>query len=132
VVDYANLAALAKTLIEANGRTVTLLKRNTTPTTPGAPWEGNTGAPSSGTGGAIAVFVPARGTSFGADAVARENTLIDDIEQFALIASTSLPANTDLNAYDTIDDGTHIWKIVFAGELQPGATSLIWEIGVKL
>lgn len=136
MVDYDEFAAIAKELVEEHGRTITLLKRNTTPTTPGTPWTGNTATPGSGSGGAsvsaIACFVPAAGSGFGSAARDRDLDIVKDVEQFALIASTSLPANTDLRAFDSIDDGTHIWKVVFVEELRPGPTSLIWQIGVKL
>lgn len=135
--DYVRLAATAKRLIEANGRNVTLYKPNTTPANPSQPWRGpdTTSPPDSGKGGdsltVLACFVPARGTSFGADRTARPGSLLEDVEQYALIASTSMPDGTDLTQYDSIDDGSNIWQIVFSGELRPSTTSLIWEVGVK-
>lgn len=134
--NFTRSAALAKRLIEASGRTVELLKLNRDPLNSAAPWRGPdmTAEPASADGGdsveAIACFVPARGAGFGRDAFDREASTVRDAQQVALIASTSLPANTDLSRFDVIRDGTDVWKIVFVGELRPASTSVVWEVAV--
>jgi hypothetical protein len=137
VPDYAKLAATAKRLIEQNGRPVTLYKANREPADPAQPWRGvDLGSAPTGAdgGGRIsnvkAAFVPVRGTSLGQDATEGPEGLQRDIEQSVLIAATSLPAGSDLSAYDTLLDGGRIWRIYSIGKLAPGTTTLIWDLGV--
>lgn len=136
MVDFASAAATAKRLIEANGRTVTLLKLNRTEADPTKPWRGpDTDADPSaaGEGGKLVVkaaFVPARGTGFGRDINASPNPLLSDVEQFALIAAASLPTGTDLEDFDLMRDRSKLWRIIFAGLLAPADTDVVWEVGV--
>lgn len=131
--NFVKLAATAARLIEASGRTVTLLKYNRDPADAGEPWRGpiTSAEPSEAEGGAAvpatAVFVPASGGGFGSKATDREQTLVRDAQQIALVASNSIDG-ADLREFDALRDGADVWKIVSAEELRPGSTSLVWEV----
>jgi hypothetical protein len=137
VPDFVKLAATAKRLIEQSGRAVTLYKQNREPADEAQPWRGPDMSvpPSSAEGGGRlsgvkAAFVPARGSGFGRDYVERQDDLSRNVEQVALIAATSLPAGTDLGAFDSMLDGSTVWRIYFAAKLAPATTALCWELGV--
>lgn len=134
MVDYAKLAATSLRLIEANSRSVTLFKTNRTPADSAKPWRGPdlSADPDDAEGGdtlaVLAAFVGARGSGFGRDARERENTVVKDGTQFALVANSSLPDGTNLREFNALRDGDDLWRIVFVGELKPATTSLVWEL----
>lgn len=133
MVDYAKLAATAKRLIEANGRSVTLFKSNTVPANAGQPWRGpdSSADPEEDEGGetltVTVCFVPARGTNLSEEAREREETIVKDGVEYALIATNSLPDGTNVREFNAMQDGDNLWRVKFVGELRPGGTGLMWE-----
>lgn len=134
--DFVKLAATAKRLVEGSARSVTFFKANRLPADAAKPWRGpESGDPVALEGGAtledvLACFVPATGSGLGFDAMDRPGTLIRDAQQFALVAATSLPDGTDLSEFDSIEDGSTVWKIVHVAELHPADTGLLWSVAV--
>lgn len=128
MVDMAAAATTAQRLVEANGRTVTIQQRSTTPADANKPWRGPAAAQGA-TLSAILCFVPLAGGGLGQlfEDVPRE--LIRSATGGALVASLSVPG-ADLAAYDTVLDGAQAWKILFAQELRPSSTSILWALGL--
>lgn len=125
MVDFVKLAATAERLIEANGRSVTVTKQGKTPVDPNQPWRGSsTPVLDSVTG--IAAFVSPGDLG----KVVTNVDQLKRVDQVALFA-----ANNDggklLEDFDTITDGSVIWKIHRAELLKPGATRLLYlfEVG---
>lgn len=134
MVDYTALAATAKRLVEANGRSVTLLKENRVPDVAGEPWRGTSTAPVAGQGGdtqpAIVAFVPAGGSGLGRLATDSAGGLQVQLDQVGLLAATTVPA-IDVEKFDRVLDGTVPWKIVTREKLQPSDTAVLWVLGLK-
>lgn len=134
MVDYAKLATTAQRLVEANGREVTLFKMNRDPDDSSKPWRGpdTSDVPDDIEGGetltVTAAFVGARGTGFGRDARERDETIVKDGVQFALIATDSLPDGTNVREFNALKDGDELWRILFVGELRPSTAGLLWEV----
>lgn len=138
MADFTRSAALAKRLIEKNGRAVTLVKSNRTPANVNQPWRGPSTAapPASAQGGdeidAIAVFVPTSGSGLGRRTVDDpERPHIRNATDIALVASDSLGAGADLSVFDFLRDGSKLWKITGVQELRPSSTSVLWEVGLS-
>lgn len=135
MVDFAKSAALAKRLVEANGRTVELLRQNRTAADPSAPWRGPSFAaePAAGTGGrsveVLACFVPVGGSGLGRSSIDEGTTVVRSAQQVALVAAPSA-AGIDLSDFDVIRDGVDVWKIIAIHELRPAGTSVLWSIEV--
>ena len=135
MVNFTNLAATAKRLVEANGRSVTLLKENRDPDNASEPWRGTGTAPVALQGGdtqtGIVAFVPASGSGFGRLASDSGGGLQVQLDQVGLLAATSVPG-IDVEAFDRLldADGTH-WKIVTRGKLRPATTTVLWVLGLK-
>lgn len=124
MVDYVSLAATAKRLIDANGRTVTLTKQGNTPATASKPWRGQS-SPVVSTVSGKAVFVDPSmmGTMFtNEDNVKRG-------EQIALFAASN-DAGNDLHLFDTITDDAVVWKILTAKLLAPASTRILYVFEV--
>ncbi len=140
MVDFVNLAKTAKKLVEANGRSVTLYKRDRTPAVAADPWRGPDSVPTSPDGLVIGplkvAFVPATGSGFGKLLFDADNTLRRKIDLVGLLATDSVVAldftAADVEKADTLKDGTKIYKIVEVGHLQPGDTSLLFVLGLAL
>jgi len=133
MADFAKLAATAKRLIEANGRTLTLRKRNRTPESAAQPWRGPAATPATAASGVtlsvVGVVVPVTGTGLGSVKVVGD-TLTQRFEQAALIASASLPTGVDLKEFGTLVDGDRAWTIARVQELRPASTSVIYALGL--
>ena len=135
MVDYVALAAVAQTLIETNGRLITLRKANRTADNTSEPWRGTSTAPVAGQEGdtqtAIGVFVPPRGTGLGRMVQDMTGQLLSAFDQVCLIASDSVPG-VDLEPFGTIvDTDSVVWQIKLREQLKPGDVSLIWVLGLK-
>lgn len=141
--DFTRAAALAKRLIEASGRSVTLYKLDRTPDDPTKPWRGTDGPPSNAGGGktipAIAAFVPASGSGMGKMVADAGGSLSVAFDQVALLATGSIPAGVtpdDIEECDSMLDETaggseQVWKIVTRGHLRPASESIMFVLGVK-
>lgn len=141
MVDFVKMAAVAKRLIEANGRDVTLYKRDRTPAVAGEPWRGPDSTPTPPDGLVIGpvkmAFVPATGSGFGKLLFSGDETLMQKIDEVGLLAADSIEdlvppfADTDIEAIDTLKDGTRIYKVVEVGHLKPADKSLLFVLGLK-
>ena len=134
MVNFTALAATAKRLVEANGRSVTLLKENRVPDNASEPWRGTSTEPAVLTGGdeqtALVAFVPASGSGFGRLASDNQAGLQVQFDQVGLLAASSLDG-VDVEGFDRVLDGTTSWKIVTRGKLQPATTPVLWVLGLK-
>lgn len=127
MVDYARLAATAKRLIEANGRTVTLYRNGREVADASKPNRG----PARTAATPLtpkAAFVPPRGTGFGFD-LTLDPSLEESVDQVALIAADSVPGE-DLETIDRLTDRLRPYQVVTVGRLQPGDRPVLFEIGV--
>lgn len=130
MADFVKLAATAKRLIEKNGRVVSLFKRSTTPANASQPWRGATALDASGNPlNVIACVVPAAGSGFGRRRVV-DGELAEAFEQVALVAASSLPADTELERFSTVVDGKRTWKIDAVDKLQPADVPLVYVLGL--
>lgn len=124
LIDYAELVAVAQSLISATGRQVTFQRLSTTAADLTKPWNG-TGSPTVQVSATLfATFVPATGSGFGREFVSEE--MLKRVEQVCLVA----PNANNMSTFNTIVDGA-TWGIEWVYELKPGATTLLWAIGVK-
>lgn len=119
--DYAALRTLAQRLISESGRTLTLVKRDLTPTNGSKPWRGSSSDIDDATEtSVIGVFVPGEDNIQEAGQSNRRK-----LNRFYVAGQA-----TDLTDYHQIKDGTNIWRIVKNTVLQPGDTTLLYEIEV--
>ena len=141
MVDFVKLAATAERLVEANGRDAVLFKKDRTPANVAEPWRGpdlTAPDPAAGIGPVKVAFVPPSGSGFGKLLFDADESLRVKIEQVGLLAAKSVtdltPAATaaDVEAADTLRDGTTIYKILSVGHLKPGDTSLLFVLGLGL
>jgi len=126
VVDYAALATIAETLIEANGRSVTVNKLGVTPGDAGKPWRGQS-APVQATVTGAAVFVTMSDAEFGLLVQNTDNVM--RAEEVALFAANNDESNA-LEEFDQIVDGSATWKILRTQLLRPGSTRLLYMFEV--
>lgn len=129
MVNFANSKLLAKTLIEGNGRTVTVSRRDTTADDPAKPWRGPP--------------VPGADTTVSVKAVILnfEDALVDGTrvrrgDKKALIAVQSVEDATtgtapDLKSFDTLVDGAQNWNIESVNEVDPGDTSVLYTLQIR-
>ena len=131
--NYVKLAATAKRLIEAAGRTCTLRKSNLAVVDPGKPWRAPASPPTAPDGGAVitvkVAFVPPEGSGFGFERVV-DGELADTYDQVGLVAADSLPAGTNLEVFSTVEDRGRAWRILRVGRLQPGDVPLVFMLGL--
>lgn len=125
MADFVALAATAKRLIDANGRTVTVTKQGSTPGDPTQPWRGqSTPVVSEVTGKAVFVDPSTLGALFqNVDNVKRG-------EQIALFAASN-DGGYSLETFDTLTDGTAVWKVEETKLLAPASTRLLYMLRVS-
>jgi len=121
VMDYTAMAAMAKRLIDANGRTVTVVKNGTTPQNSEQPWRGLADYPAVSVTG-LAAFVP------GSSVATWRVTLRDNIKfgaNYALFPASD-DAGNQLEFFDEILDNGVRWKIVNAEIIGPTTVRLLY------
>lgn len=125
-MDYVRLAALAKRLIEANGRTVTF-NRLAVSADPAKPWR--TDAPvvdSSSTQKAAFVSLSARHLGI--------ELTQDQLELRAdqmLLAGFSTVDGFDMLRVNQIVDGTETFVVQWVQTIKPGDTAVFFAYGIK-
>lgn len=125
MVDYASLAATAQRLIDANGRSVTLIKQGTHPQNHDEPWRGQSSYPvAEVTGGAV--FVAASDLGH----MVEDTEGLKRAEKVALFAADADEGN-QLELFDVLKDGNVRWLIKHAEVLQPGNIRLVYVFGVS-
>jgi hypothetical protein len=122
MVDYAALAATAKRLIDENGRDVTLTRKDRTPVDPAKPWRAG-GTTDTTIGPFRAVVVPYTEEEMG-------GTLIKRGDRQALVSG--LDGSTNLvEQYNTLTDGSDIWKIEAVDIINPGDTRVVYTLQLR-
>jgi hypothetical protein len=133
-VNYTNAAATASRLIEENGRAITLVKLNQTPTDVDKPWRGTTDArnvPELSLA-AFGVFVSPSGGGLGF--IAEDSEMVRLSEQIVLVAAASLSGYKVEDFNEIIDPEDNIntrWRITKVEMLKPGPVRILYAIGVK-
>lgn len=126
-IDYTEMAAVAQELIDDNGRDVTLIRWKQAPADANKPWEGPDdprGTPDA-TNTIKGCFVPTSGSGLGKDTIDE-----DALKRTAEVCLIVPGAGFDLaTANELIDGGVHK-KITFVQTLKPGATVLLYYMGV--
>jgi len=135
-INITRLAALAKRLIDENGRPITLQASSTTPIDPLKPWRGQTGIATENTPDqsvtATGVFLnQADEDNFGHVERDTDETLLKRGQQRVLVAFTDLVPSTDVSQFDILLDGTSKWRIVSANILQPGTVGVLYDFAVE-
>lgn len=130
MVDFVKVAATAKRLVEANGRSVTLYKDSRTPADSAKPWRGPDDSSTEESDTVIAAFVPPRGTFLSGFFRDNDSNLVRDLNQIALVAASSA-SGKDLTKYDSLLDGDRTWKIRLVERLRPGGTDILWVLGLR-
>lgn len=127
-INYTNMRALAKRLVEENGRTVSLVRLDqVNDSDPAMPWRGTTGA-SEISIDVIAVMVPYEKEDF-------EGTLVKRGDMQAIVAATSVeaenPANVQIEDYDFLDDDGERWRIMGADRINPGDLRIVYILHLR-
>ena len=126
MADPVKLAATAKRLIDANGRTVTLVKHDSVPSDPDMPWRG-VSTPVAATVTGKAVFVP-RTQALASFAEYIDGTLTEG--EYALFPASD-DDGYDLELFDVMIDDSVNWKIVLTEIIAPGDTRILYMFQVK-
>ena len=130
MVDYVSFRLLAERLIEANGRELSLVRRDQdNPIDPAKPWRGSTEA------GTITVVV--KGVFIEFEKEDFDGTLVRRGDKRVLIADKSVTdeggnaANLKIEDYDHILDAGVRWKIMKAELIAPGPIRIMFDIHVR-
>jgi len=124
--DYTKLAATAKRLIEASGRTVTFRRLGTQVDDPTKPWRAseNVRNPAELEVQAKAVFVdPVSAAKMGLGVTGEE--MINKIDSVALVASDSA-LTFDLETFHEVVETNSLFKIIHVEVLRPGTKKLLY------
>lgn len=127
MANEAAALALAKRLIDANGRSITIVQLAKTAQDPSRPWRGPTNprAPALRSVTGFGCFVPLGGSDLGV-------TFPDDAPGTQVLL---FPAADDLGLpledFDEIIDGSARWAISNVQVLQPGAKRLLYYFLVQ-
>ena len=124
MVNYVKAAATTKRLIEANGRDVTLVRKNQTPADANKPWRSPATAVNVTVGTVKAVFYPIEEKD-------EDGGLLRRGEEKMMIAHDSLASPSDLEDIDHVSDNGRIYKVVTACPLGPGSVRIAYEFIVK-
>lgn len=130
MVDYARLSATATRLIQANGRSFTLVKFNEIAADANEPWNG----PASGgqtTLTLYGVFVPpATIKQFGLQGLGQGTEFVDLVTYSEQVIITN-PTTNDLRQYSEVIDDSVRWGIIGTQVLKPASTTILGFIGVR-
>ncbi|MCP4897716.1 MAG: hypothetical protein GY906_12150 [bacterium] len=121
MVDFIKLAATAQRLINANGRSVSIVKHGKTPSDMNKPWRGES-TPVIATVTGIASFVPMQQIENN-DGVRRGT-------DYALFAADDDGGN-ELEDFDVIIDGGVTWQILDAKLINPASKRIMYQFEVK-
>lgn len=124
MVDYVKQAATAKRLIEANGRTVTLVRKNRTPADAAKPWR----APASPVDSTVASPI---GVIYPMEEKDENGTVFRTGKSQLLLAHDSLSPTQNLDDIDHVLDGTTKYKVLEANVIKPGTVTVVYEFILK-
>lgn len=124
LLDYVELAATVRELIEGTGRSITFNKFVDDADDPSKPWK-----PSGATVGQVTfgTFVPPSSAADFGMSISDEE-LFRRAEQVLLCGTIPL---IDLASYNTLTDRGVTWRVQWVYELKPGDTVLLYAFGVK-
>lgn len=118
-IDYVGLLAKVRALIRDNGREVTLVKHDNTPTDANKPWRGSTGSDTE------KIVIGVIGT-YKASEVDGELIIRGD-KQLLVDGDNAI----SLQGYDQLKDGSTTWNIVGYDEVKPADVVLLFKIQVR-
>jgi hypothetical protein len=121
------MQAIAKRLIEANGRDVTLLDSGSTLFDATKPWLGVT----DNFNEATATKITAKAVFIDYKEQVIDGELIKRGMKRCLVAFTGLSSQVDVSNFEGIDDGAVVWKIEGVKIVQPGTSVVIYEFMVS-
>ena len=124
MADFVRMAAVAQRLIQANGRTVTIIRHGKNPQDTDQPWRGSSEYPVATVTG-IAAFVAASDLGY----KVRDAENVKRADKVALFAAAD-DGGQPLEDFDVIQDGDAVWHIVRCEVLQPGSTRLLYMFEV--
>ena len=130
MVDYVAFRSLAERLIEANGRDISLVRRDQdNPTDPAKPWRGSTEA--------ATITVVVKGVFIEFEKEDFDGTLVRRGDKRILIADKSVTdeggsaTNLKIEDYDHVLDGGTRWKIMKAELIEPGPLRIMFDLHVR-
>lgn len=130
-VNYAELAATVKRLIDGSGRDITLSKTSSAPPDLAKPWRGPSAQVKVDQVSTKGVFVipntsiPTESRGLGYDWVDAE--LLKRARRVVIIAAQDMP---DLESYNIITDAGEDYVLIWGQCLQPGSTKLFYVFGL--
>jgi hypothetical protein len=129
-LDYVKFQLLAERLIEENGRTLSLVRKDQgNPVDPAKPWRANE------TDEDISFSII--GVVIDYDKEDFDGSLVRRGDKRALVAFKSvsdvlpLPANLKVEDYDYLIDGGVRWKILDITTIEPGNLRILYDIQVR-
>lgn len=125
MADFEALAATAKRLIDANGRSVTLIKHGKNPQSGDQPWRGEATYPEAQVTG-IGAFVP---STLLLTWKIRTETNVKSGVNYVLFPALDDEGN-QLEFFDELRDGSVVWRIASVEVLGPSDTRLLYLIEV--
>jgi hypothetical protein len=126
VADFVGLAATAKRLIDANGRTITVVKFGSVPQDSDKPWRGRREYHEAEVQGK-AVFVPR--TLNLASRTEDQDGVDRQMDYFYFAANND--GGFELETFDAIVDGARTWKIASVELIAPADTRVLYQIEVQ-
>lgn len=123
-MDYVRSAATAKRLIERDGRTVNIYRKQTTPADVTKPWRG----PASPTDILVATV---KAVVYPFETKDVDGTIIRRGDSRIMVAHDSLVGVTDLEDLDWVADGALYYKIENVHVIAPGDVRIAYEIKIR-
>lgn len=131
-INYASARAMAKRLINGNGRTISFLASSSTHAA--KPWRGSTAPHTEDDATEVVakgVFVGLSLEELGFTETDVDGQLHKRGAKYCLVAPSGLvPADADITQYDAIKDGSTIWRIQKVHVLEPGDSRLLYAVEV--
>lgn len=121
MVDYTRMAATASRLINANGKPLTVRKKNRTPGDANKPWRGPIVADT--VASAYGVVVPVNEDDDPQELVRRGTAK-------AYIAANDV-TEYSLEGFDSLSDGTNTWKVIGVDVVNPGTKRIMYVLSLE-
>lgn len=129
MVDFVSFQNLAERLIEENGRTISLVRRDQANfTDPNKPWRGSTDVDE--------ITVVVKGVFIEYEKMDFDGSLVRRGDKRLLVAAKSVTdessaSNLKIEDYDEVLDGGTRWKIITAELIEPGDLRIMFDIQVR-
>jgi hypothetical protein len=129
-IDYAQLADVARELVEEAGREVTFIQYNETASDPSRPWRGAADPRVSVVQEhelpAVAVDV---GTAKKLGMAVKDEDLLKRVSQFLVVAPGDGFSGDLRDVHEAIDEGTR-WQVLAVDVLRPASVTLLYYVAV--